>query len=226
MRRGTGFVAHLVAVVAVGLLLGSVAVGQEAAEQAIALFNGRDLGGLYPVIGGQEKGQDPNGVFRVEDGMIRIAGKPNGYLVTEKEYENYRARIEYKWLEAEGVNRNSGLLVHVQAPDRVWPKSIECQLMHGNEGDYWLIGNTSLTVDGETHTGGHVPNKAKGTKPVGEWNVVEVICQGDTVTNIVNGVEVNRGTAASLTKGKILVQSEGAPMLVRKWELYPLGDGE
>src|SRR5262249_26782573 len=59
-------------------------------------------------------------------------------------------------------------------------------------------------------------------KLVGEWNRLECICAGDSITNILNGTVVNAGVNASLTKGKILFQSEGAEVLFRKIELLPL----
>ena len=49
-----------------------------------------------------------------------------------------------------------------------------------------------------------------------------MICDGDTITQIVNGKVVNRGTRSSLTRGKILFQSEGAEIYFRKIELAPL----
>ncbi|MFN3651952.1 MAG: DUF1080 domain-containing protein [Armatimonadota bacterium] len=58
--------------------------------------------------------------------------------------------------------------------------------------------------------------------PYGEWTRVEVICDGDSITNIVNGKVVNKGTKSSLTKGKIIFQSEGAEIYFRKVELTPL----
>ncbi len=58
--------------------------------------------------------------------------------------------------------------------------------------------------------------------PMGEWNTMEVICEGDTITNIVNGFVVNVGTKSSLTMGKIQFQSEGAEILFRKIEVRPL----
>jgi hypothetical protein len=58
--------------------------------------------------------------------------------------------------------------------------------------------------------------------PVGRWTRLEVICDGDTVTNIVNGKVVNAGTRSSLTKGKILFQSELAEIYFRKIEIRPL----
>jgi hypothetical protein len=59
-------------------------------------------------------------------------------------------------------------------------------------------------------------------KPAGEWNRMEVICDGDSITNIVNGYLVNAATMSSLTKGKIIIQSEGAEILFRKIEVRPL----
>jgi len=58
--------------------------------------------------------------------------------------------------------------------------------------------------------------------PGNGWTRVEVICDGDSITNIVNGVVVNHGTKSSLTKGKIIFQSEGAELYFRKIELTPL----
>jgi hypothetical protein len=59
-------------------------------------------------------------------------------------------------------------------------------------------------------------------KPRGEWNRMEVVCDGDTITNIVNGYVVNVGTRSSLTAGKIQFQSEGAEIIFRRIEVRPL----
>jgi hypothetical protein len=59
-------------------------------------------------------------------------------------------------------------------------------------------------------------------KPVGEWNTLECICDGDRLTYILNGKTVNKATQASHTKGKILFQSEGAEVFFRRIDLKPL----
>lgn len=59
-------------------------------------------------------------------------------------------------------------------------------------------------------------------KKAGEWNTLECICDGDKITNILNGTVVNVGTKASHTKGKILFQSEGAEVFFRRIDLLPL----
>lgn len=59
-------------------------------------------------------------------------------------------------------------------------------------------------------------------KPVGEWNTIEIICDGDTITSKLNGKVVNKATNVKPAKGKILFQSEGAELFFRKIELTPL----
>ncbi len=59
-------------------------------------------------------------------------------------------------------------------------------------------------------------------KPTGQWNRQEVICDGSTIANIVNGVLVNFAYDSSHTGGKIQLQSEGAEILFRRVELRPI----
>jgi hypothetical protein len=55
-----------------------------------------------------------------------------------------------------------------------------------------------------------------------EWTRLEVIVTPDRITNIVNGHVVNVGTKPSLSKGPIMIQSEGAEIFFRRVDLYPL----
>jgi Domain of Unknown Function (DUF1080) len=59
-------------------------------------------------------------------------------------------------------------------------------------------------------------------KPLGEWNRQEIIADRDTLTNLVNGVVVNKGYRVYPTAGKIQIQSEGAQIFFRRIELTPL----
>jgi hypothetical protein len=59
-------------------------------------------------------------------------------------------------------------------------------------------------------------------RPVGQWNVLEADCDGASISYKVNGTVVNGGTNASLTRGRILLQSEGAEVFFRKVEVRPL----
>ena len=58
--------------------------------------------------------------------------------------------------------------------------------------------------------------------PYGQWTRLEVIADGDRITNLVNGKVVNEATRSSVTEGKIIVQSEGAEIYFRRIDLEPL----
>ena len=59
-------------------------------------------------------------------------------------------------------------------------------------------------------------------KPVGQWNRLECLCDGDKITLILNGTVVNIGTKCSHTKGKIAIESAGAEVFFRTMDLRPL----
>jgi len=58
--------------------------------------------------------------------------------------------------------------------------------------------------------------------PPGEWNRVECLCEGDRVEVRVNGVTVNKAYGVAPAAGKVLLQSEGFELVVRRFELQPL----
>ena len=59
-------------------------------------------------------------------------------------------------------------------------------------------------------------------KPLGEWNKLECVANGDQLTIFLNGKLVNKATRVKPKKGKIQIQSEAAEVFVRKVELLPL----
>jgi hypothetical protein len=58
--------------------------------------------------------------------------------------------------------------------------------------------------------------------PYGQWTRLEVVADGDRVTNVVDGKVVNEGRRSTFTEGKIIVQSEGAEIYFRRLDLEPL----
>lgn len=59
-------------------------------------------------------------------------------------------------------------------------------------------------------------------KPVGEWNTLECIADGDRFTIYLNNVLVNEATRVKPHSGRIQIQSEGAELFFRKVELIHL----
>lgn len=58
--------------------------------------------------------------------------------------------------------------------------------------------------------------------PGKEWTRLDVICDGGHIVYRVNGVQANEGFDAIPRAGKILIQSEGAEVYIRRFELQPL----
>lgn len=181
--------------------------------ETIELFNGKDLSGWSFCV----PGADPKQAFTAEDGVVKCAGKPRGYMRTDKAYKNYKLVIEWRFLK----KGNSGILVHMEGQDKVWPRSIECQGMVGNQGDFWVIGGTEFK-EHKGVKGRRVPKRGESNeKPIGDWQRYEVECFGDSIRPIVNGKLMNEATECSVTSGKICIQAEGAPWECRKITLEP-----
>lgn len=234
------------------------------AGEPVFAFSGNDLDGFYTYLK-DSKYDDPDKVFTVVDGMIRVSGEEFGGLITKNSYRDYHLTVEWKWGDETFApradkSRDSGILLHCVGEDGAaggnWMESQECQIIEGGCGDFIIVGGAgkpSLSCEvriGEDdqpyyEKGGEKQTRDGGRfnwwgrdpewkdvlgyrgrrdveKPAGEWNLMEVICDGARITNIVNGHVVNVGTESSLTEGKILIQSEGAELFVRKLEVRPL----
>ena len=135
-------------------------------------------------------------------------------------------------IECQIIEGGCGDFILVGAPGRGRP-SLTCKTRVGPGGQlYFDKGGEAVTHNsGRYNWWGRDPDwkdvlgfrgKADVEKPAGEWNRMEVICDGDTITNIVNGFVVNVGTRSSQTEGKIQFQSEGAEILFRTIEVRPL----
>jgi hypothetical protein len=202
---------------------------------AQSLFNGKDLSGWYMDVPELEKDSSLRKPFIVREGLLVSLGTPLGHLITEKEFENYRLEVEYRF---PGEPGNCGVLVHASSPRFLYdmfPKSIEVQMMHENAGDFWVIGEDIQVKDMETRRGpkenwGVIEGKGRrifnltdgSEKTLREWNHMLIECLGDELKVWVNGDLVNHGFGATATKGKIAIQAEGAEVEFRKLELTKL----
>jgi hypothetical protein len=159
------------------------------------------------------------------------------------------------------TKRDNGLLYGLVGPDKVWPRCVECQIEEGDVGDFFLVdgirgvqaqhGNglfgQGLGPNGWTGPG---PGPKPGAAPpeptsdrkikdgnfenLDDWNVVEVIWQGDRSAHIVNGRCVNvcsmlqqpdpqnPGKFIPLTRGKIAIEIEFAEIWYRRIEVKSL----
>ncbi|MDD3586129.1 MAG: DUF1080 domain-containing protein [Thermoguttaceae bacterium] len=128
--------------------------------EKIELFNGKDLSGWYVFMKGCKKGEDPDHVFTVHDGMIHVSGNGLGGITSNEAFKNYRMIVEFKWGEKTWGRRvkrtrDSGLLFHSVGKDGahggIWMYSIEANIIEGGVGDFIVVGDRtdkfSLTAE-------------------------------------------------------------------------------
>jgi hypothetical protein len=165
---------------------------------------------------------DVKTVWSVKDGVIHCTGVPNGYMRTEKDYADYKLHVEWRWAAEPS---NSGVLLHMTGPDKVWPRCIEAQLAAGKAGDLILMDWADVKERAGSRRGffGRVAKREDSSeKAPGEWNEYDIVCKGDTIRVSVNGVLQNEGTEATDTAGKICLQSEGDAIEFRNVYIEPL----
>ena len=202
--------------------------------KAKSLFNGKELTGWHADVPHLDANPDAKSPFIVRDGILVSLGRPGGHLITDDEYQNYRLEVEYRFAGKPG---NCGVLVHASAPRalyKLFPKSIEVQMHHGNAGDFWCIVEDITVPDmvkrrGPKEKWGITEGKARrilnltdgSEKPPGKWNMMIIECVDDAVKVWVNGDLVNHGTNCTAKKGQIALQAEGSEVEFRKLMLTP-----
>jgi hypothetical protein len=127
------------------------------------LFNGKNLDGFYIFLGKGPKNADSNQCVQIENGMLHMyrgkvnaSQQPFGYISTEREFENYHLRFEYRWGTNRfggraNVKRDAGVIYHMFGADSVWPNGVECQVQEGDVGDIFTVNTrVTTTVDATT----------------------------------------------------------------------------
>lgn len=163
-----------------GVLVAFVFAVSAAAEEGFqVLFDGKTLDGWQTFSGRGRPISPEESAFSVQDGVIYCSGNGKDYwLVAPGTYRDCVFRLDYK-VESES---NSG--VFLRAPEYSEPafKGFEVQII----GDYG---------DPPSHHGCGSIYDVIGTmrnmsRPNGEWNSMEITCQGSLVKVIHNGFKV------------------------------------
>jgi hypothetical protein len=247
------------------LLAAAVAPAQTAPPADwIQLFNGRNLDGWIPKITGHELGDNFAGTFRVEDGLLKVSydryqdfDRKFGHLFYRDKFSHYIIAVEYRFTGEQAPGgpswavRNSGIMVHCQAPetmkkDQDFPISIEVQLLGGTGAGERPTANlctpgTHVVMDGRLVTQHCIQSRSE-TYHGDQWVRVEAKVLGsDRIEHIVNGrtvlvyekPQIGGGAVSNfdesvkrdgtlLEEGYIALQSESHPIEFRKVELLNL----
>ena len=157
----------LVALLSVFLFISSsVCIAQKASKNG-SLFTTANASKWEYVI--NDKTVSPSKVFVINDGLLQITGVSTGYLRTKKTYTNYELNLEWRWTKKLG---NSGVLVHIQQKDSIWPVCYQVQQKAAAAGD--VICMNGLWAKECTDSVKFTVKKmeASNEKPMGEWNKI------------------------------------------------------
>jgi len=258
----------LAALLGAALAVASLYAGAgDAADQEdwISLFNGHDLQGWTPKIRHHPAGENFANTFRVVDGLLTVSyadygdfDGQYGHLFYNQPFSHYRLRLDYRFVgeHARGVEdwgiRNSGAMLHSQAPDTMppeqdFPISVEFQFLGGlGDGKPRPTGSmcspgTEVVIDGEMATT-HCVTSTAPTFEGEQWVHAEALVLGsERVVHYINGQAVMeyggitygggvvhdfrpemKPDGESLGAGYIALQSEGHPIQFRNIELLNL----
>lgn len=221
-----------------GLLASIVFVSRAQAATVVpsfkSLFNGKDLSGWVDVNTSKD-------TWYVKDGLLVCSGHPIGVMRSEEQYENFILHIEWRHMESGG---NSGVFAWSEgkaAPGRNLPKGMEIQMLelewpflHRNKdgtprpiayvhGE--LFGANGLKTVLDNPRGSRSKSIENRCKPKGEWNYYDVVCVDGVVKLSVNGKFVNGVSKASVKKGYLCLESEGAEIHFRNIQIMELPPG-
>jgi hypothetical protein len=233
-------------------------------KEWIQLFNGKDLKDWAVKIAGYDLNDNFGNTFRVENGLLKVAydkydqyNNRFGHIFYRRKFSHYIVAAEYRFVGEQVAGgpswalRNSGIMIHCQAPetmrkDQDFPISIEVQLLGGSGSGERSTANlctpgTNVVMDGKLVTQ-HCINSASKTFHGDQWVRVEAEVHGDgVITHRVNGETVLTYEKAQigggavnrydervkqdgmlLKEGYISLQSESHPIEFRKVELLNL----
>ena len=156
--------------------------------------------------------------WTVEGEEFLCTGKPKCYLHTKTSYGDGTLRFDYRFEPdpkitdpAKLAAHNSGVLLFIQEPHAIWPKSIEVQGKHSEMGQLRPNGG-AVAVNFQDFP--EVRETVR--KPVGDWNLIEIVTKQGAITASVNGRIVAVGQPGELKSGLVGLQAEGHRLRYRR----------
>ena len=96
----------------------------QVSTNGVELFNGTNFDGFTFCM---RNDADPMQTWSVTNGIIHCNGSAVGYLRTKQSYSNYIVTVEWRFRQVTPKANNTGVLVHMQSPDTVWPPCVQNQ---------------------------------------------------------------------------------------------------
>lgn len=190
------------AALATSLLAGCASVSSPAAGWNVLYDKGSNLNG-WTLVG------DAN--WRIQDEALQadyLRGPQPSYLVSKTTYADYQIRAEF-WVDSQ---TNSGIFIRCQDPAKI-----------GADNCYEV--NIWDTRPDPTYGTGSIVDVAKVSpmpRAGGQWNVMEITAQGDSLTVKLNGVVTASARNSKLAKGHIALQYGSGVVKFRQVLIKPI----
>ncbi|MDB6026041.1 MAG: hypothetical protein JWM68_2264 [Verrucomicrobiales bacterium] len=174
--------------------LAAVTVQAEDETGFVSLFDGKTLNGW--------KLMAPYGTgYGVTNGAIYCGRRGGGNLLSEKEFEDFVLRFEFK-LEADS---NNGIGIRAPFEGDAAYAGMEIQVIDDNQKKYGTL--QPWQVHGSVY--GVFPAKNGFQKPIGEWNQEEIVAQGRHIKVTLNGHVVLEANLNDVHDPAVLAQHSG-----------------
>src|SRR5436190_9686947 len=124
--------------------------------------------------------------WREEQDMIVTTGQPKGYMYSKRSYQNFTWRAEFRFPPQQDASKadqsNTGFMLCIQEPHKVWPRSLEVQGKWVEMAQIKSNGGVPALMIKDDQAA-----REAARKPVGEWNAIEITVKDGAVSAILNG---------------------------------------
>lgn len=186
------------------------------------MFNGTNLDGFTFCL---RNDTDPAKTWSVTNGVIHCNGSATGYWRTKQPCSNCVVTVVWRFLKVTPQANDTGVLVDIQPPDKVWPMCIQNQGKSGRQGDLFVMSGAECKEHLALGKDANTPVALRGgpnENPVGDWNTNVTVFAGSNVKAIINGKLLNEIIGCTISSGLVGIQSEGADFEIRHFYLAPL----
>ena len=192
------------------------------ASASVELFNGTNFDGFTFCM---KNFADPAATWSITNGVIHCTGSPSGYLRSNQSFSNDVVTVVWRFVKVSPKKDNTGVLVYIQSPDKVWPVCVQNQGKSGRQGDFFVMSGAECREHLALHKDANTPVAFHGPaneNAIGAWNTNVTVCAGNDVKAVINGKPMNEITGCTLSSGAIGIQSEGAEIEIKSIFVGPL----
>ena len=173
----------------------NLAIRELAPEESNAILAAHDQDSFTKIFNGEnfEGWQGETDSYEVLDGTIRCKAGEGGNVLTQKEYANFVARLEFNLPEG----GNNGLAIRSPlVGDAAYQAMCELQVLHNSHSKY--EGLDPRQTHGSAY--GMAAAKQGYLREPGQWNFQEVTVQGSRITVELNGNQILDADLAEITE--------------------------